>query len=212
MTDARAGRAALAAVVLAYALPASAAARSADPAPPTYDGRGAPRIDLPRLEEDAAEAVAIDGNPDEPAWSRAARLTGFSQYQPIDERPAQERTEVLVWYSPTALYFAVLADDRDPSSVRATVADRDRLDQEDTVEAHAFNRVSFFGPTGSLFESARLQLNLTRYWRYAEFLQGPPVEGTDNPNVTLLFRGGWNIVTGLRRDFFRFSRADYARY
>ena len=32
---------------------------------------------------------------------QAARLGGFSQYQPVDGRPAEEQTEVLVWYSPT---------------------------------------------------------------------------------------------------------------
>ena len=148
MTDAGAGRVALAAIVLACALPAAADGLPGDDARPTYDGRAAPRIDLPRLEDVKAERVVIDGSPDEPAWFHAARLTGFSQYQPIDERPAQERTEVLVWYSPTALYFAIIAADRDPSSVRATVADRDRLDQEDTVtiflDTFADRRRAFF--------------------------------------------------------------------
>lgn len=146
MTRRRAGRAAFAAFLLASALPAGAA--PPDDPRPTYDGRLSPRVELPRLETEAIGAVTIDGNLDEAAWTRAARLTGFSQYQPIDERPAQERTEVLVWYSPEALYFAVIADDRDPASVRATVADRDRLDQEDTVtiflDTFADRRRAFF--------------------------------------------------------------------
>jgi hypothetical protein len=98
-------------------------------APLSVEGRGSPHVVLPRLEDSAI----IDGHLDEPVWQRAVRLTGFSQYQPVDGRPAHEHTEVLVWYSPSALYLGVVARDRDPGSIRATMADRDRLDQDDSV-------------------------------------------------------------------------------
>jgi hypothetical protein len=103
------------------------------PAPPpaqsVVDGAGAPSFSIPRLEE----AVTIDGRLDEPAWSKAARLTGFSEYRPVDNQRASERTEVLVWYSPEAIHFGIIAYDSVPASVRATQADRDSLDREDTV-------------------------------------------------------------------------------
>ena len=51
----------------------------------------------------------------------------------MDNQRASERTEVLVWYSPEALHFGIIAYDSVPSSVRATQADRDSLDREDTV-------------------------------------------------------------------------------
>jgi hypothetical protein len=104
----------------------------APPTPPSQivvDGAGSPSFSIPRLEE----PVTIDGRLDEPAWSRAARLTGFSEYRPVDNQRASERTEVLVWYSPEALHFGIIAYDSDASSVRATQADRDSLDREDTV-------------------------------------------------------------------------------
>ena len=62
---------------------------------------------------EAAE-VRIDGMLDEPVWSQATRLTGFWQYQPVDGRPAEEETEVLVWYAPDAIYFGIIAHDRSP--------------------------------------------------------------------------------------------------
>jgi hypothetical protein len=93
------------------------------------DGVGAPSFSIPRLEE----PVTIDGRLDEPAWAKAARLSGFSEYRPVDSQRASERTEVLVWYSPDALHFGIIAHDSEPSSVRATQADRDSLDREDTV-------------------------------------------------------------------------------
>jgi hypothetical protein len=92
-------------------------------------GRGAPAFVVPRIEAE----VEVDGVLDEAAWSRAARLVGFHGYQPVDNRAAEEETEVRVWYSPTAIHFGVIARDRDPGSIRATVADRDNIDREDRV-------------------------------------------------------------------------------
>ncbi|HEU4563895.1 MAG TPA: carbohydrate binding family 9 domain-containing protein, partial [Gemmatimonadaceae bacterium] len=99
---------------------------------PTIAGKGAPSFTIPRI--DGAEAeLRIDGVLDEPAWARAARLTGFHGFQPVDGRPAEERTEVRVWYSATAIHFGIVAEDRSPASIRATMADRDNIDQEDRV-------------------------------------------------------------------------------
>lgn len=92
--------------------------------------QAAPSVTVPRIEDGRLE---LDGVLDEEPWGRAAKLNGFHQYQPVDGRPAEEQTEVLVWYSPTALYFGILAKDRDPGSIRATVAERDRLERDDTV-------------------------------------------------------------------------------
>jgi hypothetical protein len=39
--------------------------------------------------------VTIDGRLDEAVWSRAQRLTGFSLYTPVDQRPAPDSTDVL---------------------------------------------------------------------------------------------------------------------
>jgi len=97
--------------------------------PARANGQGSPTVTIPRIEQ----TIEIDGQLDEPAWEQAARLDGFSQYRPVDGRPAEERTEVLIWYSPTALHLGVIAHDRDPSAVRATVADRDNLGRDDTV-------------------------------------------------------------------------------
>lgn len=100
--------------------------------PVVVDGAGAPVFSIPRIEE----TVTIDGRLDEPAWAKATRLTGFSEYRPVDRQRASERTEVLVWYSPDALHFGIVASDSNPGSVRATRADRDSLDREDSVRIY----------------------------------------------------------------------------
>jgi len=88
-----------------------------------------PVATAPRIEAE----VKVDGLLDEAVWSQAARLDGFHQYQPVDGRPAEERTEVLVWYGPTAIHFGIIAHDRAPQTIRATVADRDRIASDDKV-------------------------------------------------------------------------------
>ena len=79
--------------------------------------------------------ITVDGRLDEPVWATAARLTGFSQYRPADGRPAQDSTEVLVWYSRTALHIGVRAFETH-GPVRTTLADRDRVSEDDHIEIH----------------------------------------------------------------------------
>src|SRR5256714_1613894 len=97
---------------------------------PTYSGL-AKQLDarIPRFEVEAK----INGVLDEPVWRRAARLTGFSQYRPVDGRPAEDSTEVLVWYAPDAIYFGIRAFEPHGNAVRATLADRDNIDADDHV-------------------------------------------------------------------------------
>ncbi len=100
----------------------------------------------PRVEA----TVVIDGRLDEAVWRQAARLDGFRQYQPVDSRPAEDSTVVLVWYSPNAIHFGITAYDRVPEAVRATVSDRDNVSNDDlvTIFLDTFNdrrRAYFFG-------------------------------------------------------------------
>ncbi len=109
------------------------------------EGKGSPTAEIPRLESE----IQIDGKLEEPVWSQATRLTGFWQYQPVDGRPAEEETEVLVWYAADAIYFGIIASDRNPATIRATVADRDNIDNEDYVVLdldtfHDHRRAFFF--------------------------------------------------------------------
>jgi hypothetical protein len=113
-------------------VPPAPATRPAPAAAAVIEGKGSPAFVVPRLDEQAV----VDGRLDEPAWQRAARLGGFSEYQPADGRPASERTEVLVWYSPKALHVGILAFDAVPGSVRATVAERDNISNDDWVRVY----------------------------------------------------------------------------
>jgi hypothetical protein len=95
-----------------------------------YHGRsGNLDVRLPRYEAE----VEVDGTLDEAVWSQAAMLTGFSQFSPVDGVPAADSTEVLVWYSPTAIHFGIRAFEAH-GSVHATLADRDRIGADDHIQ------------------------------------------------------------------------------
>lgn len=100
------------------------------PAGTEYSGREKQLgVKLPRREA----TVVIDGSLDETVWREASSLVGFSQFQPQDGVPAADSTQVLVWYSPTAIYFGIRAYEP-VDRVRATLANRDKIDQDDNVQ------------------------------------------------------------------------------
>jgi hypothetical protein len=106
-----------------------ALARATSGQPAVYSGRES-RLEVFVPRHDAA--IEVDGLLDEPVWREAARLSDFSQYAPVDGRPAENATEVLVWYSPVAIHFGVQARAA-AGSVRATLANRDKIDSDDAV-------------------------------------------------------------------------------
>ncbi len=95
-----------------------------------YHGRSG-NLDVRPPREEAE--VVVDGVLDEPVWQRAAVLTGFSRFSPSDGAPAADSTEVLVWYSPTAVHFGVRAFEAH-GAVHATLADRDRIAADDHIQ------------------------------------------------------------------------------
>ena len=109
-------------------LPLLAAALLVDP--PVHHGRsGDTTVRPPR----ATAVVTVDGVLDEPVWREAAVLTGFSQFAPQDGAPATDSTEILVWYSATAIHFGVRAI-QPAGTVRATLAERDRIATDDQIQ------------------------------------------------------------------------------
>ena len=118
-------------------------------------------VRIPRLEADDR----VDGELDEPVWSQAALLTGFSQFSPQDGVAADDSTQVLVWYSATAIHFGVRAFERHGAPV-ATLADRDRIDADDQIQIllGTFNdgrQALVFGanPLGVQMDGAILETN-----------------------------------------------------
>ena len=95
-----------------------------------FSGRsGQLDVTPPRIEA----SIQVDGLLSEPAWLEAALLKDFTQFLPQDGAPAQDSTEVLVWYSPTALHIGIRAFESHGVS-QATLAERDRIFADDWIE------------------------------------------------------------------------------
>src|SRR6266436_1800438 len=96
----------------------------------SYSGRDRQLdVRIPRLEAE----VVIDGDLSDSVWAHAARLTGFSQYAPNDGIPAADSTQVLVWYSATAIYFGIRAFEQHGRPT-VTLASRDQIFDDDNVQ------------------------------------------------------------------------------
>src|SRR5579862_7372727 len=102
----------------------------AAPPPQVYSGRAQQlSVKVPRLDA----VITMDGTLDAPVWQQAAVLNGFSEYSPIDGLPAEDSTEVFVWYSSRAIYFGVRAYEPH-GGVHYKLADRDKIDADDNVQ------------------------------------------------------------------------------
>lgn len=63
--------------------------------------------------------ITLNGVLDEPAWSKVAHISNFTQRELDENAPATERTEVAVLFSQTALYIGVWCFDREPDQIIA---------------------------------------------------------------------------------------------
>ena len=96
---------------------------------PIHNGRARElEVNPPRIDQ----SVQIDGRLDEEPWGRASVLKGFSRYAPTDGIAADDSTEVLIWYSPSAIHVGVRAF-AEPGTVNATLADRDKIYGDDYI-------------------------------------------------------------------------------
>lgn len=112
------------------ALLAHAALAPGDTTAAVYSGRqNQLSVRIPRIEA----SVQVDGKLDEAVWTQATVLNGFSQYAPNDGLPAEDSTQVLVWYSPNAIHFGIRAFESHGAAT-ATLADRDRIFGDDNVQ------------------------------------------------------------------------------
>ena len=74
----------------------------------------------------------IDGKLDEEVWQKAVVLKDFYQIQPGDNTPPSRQTEVLLGFDAKFFYVAFKCTD-EPDKIRATVAKRDNIFQDDYV-------------------------------------------------------------------------------
>ncbi len=81
----------------------------------------------------SVEAPVIDGDINDPAWKEAASFSEFRTMKPDFGQPPSERTEVLLACDRDNLYVAIRSFDHEPGKIKATVARRDSVVNDDWV-------------------------------------------------------------------------------
>jgi hypothetical protein len=91
------------------------------------DGEGRYRVPL------TSGAIRVDGVLDEPAWDEALRLELRYEVRPAENLQPPVETVCLLLYARSHLFVAFLAEDPEPSRVRAHYSDRDSAWDDDFV-------------------------------------------------------------------------------
>ncbi len=76
--------------------------------------------------------IRIDGVLDDAGWADAEQATGFTEYAPRDLGRPPVATEALFAFDDDNLYVAIICHD-DPSTVRASLCERDRIWTDDYI-------------------------------------------------------------------------------
>jgi len=116
----------------------SAQAQTASPTPLSHPSSGRSVVKPPPEKTAPVRLVrfdkppTIDGKLDDEVWKQANVFKDFYQWRPSDTEPASVKTEAFAGYDSRFIYFAFHCFD-DPSKVRATVAKRDAILDDDAV-------------------------------------------------------------------------------
>ena len=82
---------------------------------------------IPRVEDN----FKIDGIISEAEWNKALKLNVGFEVRPAENIPAPVKTELLLAFSESTLYAAIIAYDPEPGKIRARITDRDELWDDD---------------------------------------------------------------------------------
>ncbi len=75
----------------------------------------------------AESKIKIDGKLDELAWEKAVKVEAPYEWFPGDNTPAPVKTECLITFSKSNLYFGFRCFDPEPKKIRAHLMDRDAM-------------------------------------------------------------------------------------
>lgn len=84
---------------------------------------------IPKLDS----KIKIDGKLLEKSWQNAAKMELAFETAPAENVPAPVKTDVLMFYNQTHIYFALICYDPDPKAIRARYSKRDEMDFDDLI-------------------------------------------------------------------------------
>ncbi|MCP4152740.1 MAG: hypothetical protein GY757_33715 [bacterium] len=79
------------------------------------------------------EAIKIDGALIEPIWSKPPLSENFISYSPVYGELLKQKTEIWMAYNDKGLYFAFKCHDKEPGKIKTSIAQRDKMFNDDWV-------------------------------------------------------------------------------
>lgn len=111
-------------------LNSSDSSKSSDTTSVSFKPNLKPYLNIPKLN---ASKIVIDGNISEEVWKEAGLADNFTEISPGDNIKPEVETKVRIFYDENYLYLAFTCYENDMKSVRASMADRDRMYGDDWV-------------------------------------------------------------------------------
>src|SRR5688572_6228197 len=93
----------------------------------------AQELSIPLITAPPELADFLDMAPSDEVRRRFTAVTDFTQREPADGAPSSQRTDVYLAYDARNFYAVFVAHDDDPSSVRANLAPRENIENDDRV-------------------------------------------------------------------------------
>jgi hypothetical protein len=152
-----------------------------------------------------AQAVKLDGVPDEALWQAAPLHERFYETQPADKIAAKERTEVRLAYDERYLYIAVKAWDSAPGQIRAPFARRDKASSDQDYIG------LFLDPSGAGKAAQMIYLNARGALSdgsYSDTGGEDMAPDFDVEAATARFDGGWSAELRIPFAAIPYSAAD----
>ncbi|MEA2489088.1 MAG: hypothetical protein QOH21_880 [Acidobacteriota bacterium] len=110
----------------------------------------------------ATTAPVIDGNLDETVWQAAPEITGFTQRDPDEGKPATQQTRLKVLYDDEAIYFgAFMQDDGKPTPLLAR-RDTD-LNASDYIRISIDSQHDRLNGAAFVVNASNVQMDMTLY-------------------------------------------------
>lgn len=132
------------------------------------------------------EPVRVDAVLDEPAWAAAQAMELPYRFFPADGSPAPVRTDCRVAFDDANLYLGCVAEDPDPTRIRARYSDRDAAREDD----HVFLVLDPFNDRRRAFEFGISALGVQMDATFSE------VDGVEDFSWDAIWRSAGRITPG----------------
>ena len=110
----------------------------------------------------ATKAPVIDGDLNDEVWAGAPEITGFTQMDPEEGKPATQQTKVKVAYDNDAIYFGAVMEDS--GKVTPLLARRDTdLNNGDYIRISIDSQHDRMNGAGFVINASNVQMDMTLY-------------------------------------------------